>query len=203
MVPQSTNLREEILREFHCSLFAMHLGGTKMYRDLRCQYYWSEIKRHVGDFVLLCLTCQQVKLEHQRPAELLQPLEIAEWKWKHITMNFVTHFLRTLRKHDTVWVIVDQLTKSAHFLVVRMIFTLEEFYRLYIWGDLTVAWSASLHSIGSRSSVYGLVLEEFPEGHGDTVVDEYRFSSSDGWTIRADYSDFRGHVMSMRPGSQG
>ena len=69
--------------------------------------------------------------------------------------------------------------------------------------DSTVALSASLHSIGSGSSVYGSVLKEFSEGYGDTVVDEYRFSSSDGWSIRVDYSDFRGHAASMRPRSQG
>ena len=132
MVPQSTNLREEILREFHFSRFAVHPGGMKMYHDLRRQYYWSGMKRHVEDFVRRCLTCQQVKAEHQRPAGLLQPLEIAKWKWEHITMDFVTHFPRTLRKHDAVWAIVDRLTKSAHFLAVRMIFTLEEFCKLYI-----------------------------------------------------------------------
>ena len=70
-------------------------------------------------------------------------------------------------------------------------------------GDSTVAWHAGLHSIGSGSSVYGLVLEEFPKSHGDITIDEYRFSSSDGWSIRADYSDFRRHVASMRPRSQG
>ena len=70
-------------------------------------------------------------------------------------------------------------------------------------GDSTVAWSSSLYSIGSGSSVYGLVLEEFPGGHGDTTFDEYRFSSSDGWSIKADYLDFRGHVASMSLGSQG
>ena len=70
-------------------------------------------------------------------------------------------------------------------------------------GDSMVSWSSSLHCIGSRSSVYGSVLEEFPEGHGDTSFDEYRFSSSEGWSIRVDYSDFRGHATSMRLGSQG
>ena len=80
VVPQLTDLREEILREFHCSRFAVHPGGTKMYQDLRRQYYWSGMKRHVGDFVRRCLTCQQVKAEHQKPAGLLQPLEVAEWK---------------------------------------------------------------------------------------------------------------------------
>ena len=64
MVPQLTNLREEILREFYCSQFAVHPSGTKIYRDLRRQYYWSRMKRHIGDFVQWCLTCQQVKVEH-------------------------------------------------------------------------------------------------------------------------------------------
>ena len=64
VVPQLTDLREEILREFHCSRFAVHPGGTRMYQDLRRQYYWSGMKRHVGDFLRRCLTCQQVKAEH-------------------------------------------------------------------------------------------------------------------------------------------
>ena len=65
VVPQLTNLREEILREFHCSRFFVHPGGTKMYRDLRRQYYWSGMKRHVGDFVRRCLTSQKVNAEHR------------------------------------------------------------------------------------------------------------------------------------------
>ena len=64
VVPQSMDLREEVLKEFHCSRFAVHPGGTKMYHDLHRQYYWSGMKRHVGDFVRRCLTCQQVKAEH-------------------------------------------------------------------------------------------------------------------------------------------
>ena len=132
VVPQSTDLREKILREFHCSQFAVHPGGTKMYQDLRRQYYWSGMKRHVGGFVRRCLTCQQVKAEHQKQVGLLQPLEVAEWKWEHVTMDFVTHFPWTPQRHDVVWVIVDRLTKSTHFLAVRMTFTLERFYRLYI-----------------------------------------------------------------------
>ena len=90
------------------------------------------MKKHVGDFVQRCLTCQQVKVEHQKPAGLLQSLEVVELKWEHVTMDFVTHLPRTPQRHDAVWVIVDRLTKSAHFLVVRMTFTLEEFCRLYI-----------------------------------------------------------------------
>ena len=90
------------------------------------------MKRHVGDFVRRCLTFRQVKAEHLKPTGLLQPLEVAEWKWEHVTMDFVTQFPWTLQRHDAVWVIVDRLTKSEHFLAVRMTFTPKEFYRLYI-----------------------------------------------------------------------
>ena len=80
VVPHSIDLREEILKEFHCSRFVVHPGATKMYQNLRRHYYWSGMKRHVGDFVRRCLTCQQVKAEHQKPVGLLRPLEVAEWK---------------------------------------------------------------------------------------------------------------------------
>ena len=132
MIPWLIDQREEILKEFHRSRFVVHLGGTKMYRDLRRQYYWSGMKRHVRDFIRRCLTCQQVKAKHQKLARLLQPLEVPEWNWEHVTMDFVTRLPRTPRRHDAVWVIVDRLTKSAHFLAVQMTFTLEEFYQLYI-----------------------------------------------------------------------
>ena len=64
MVPQSIDLREEIRREFHCSQFAVHPGGTKMYHDLRRRYYWNGMKRHIRDFIRRCLTFQRVKVEH-------------------------------------------------------------------------------------------------------------------------------------------
>ena len=67
-----------------------------------------------------------------KPAGLLQPLDVAEWKWEHVTMDFVTHLPRMQQRHDAVWVIVDRLTKSAHFLAMRMTFSLERFCRLYI-----------------------------------------------------------------------
>ena len=110
----------------------MHPGGTKIYHDLRCQYYWSGMEKHVGDFVRRCLTCQRVKAEHQRPAGLLQPWKIVEWRWEHVTMDFMTHLPRTSGGHDVMCVIMDRLTKLAHFLAMRMTFTLKEFSRLYI-----------------------------------------------------------------------
>ena len=150
MVPQLTDLREEILREFHFSRFAVHPGGTKMYQDLRRQYYWSEMKRHVGNFVRRCLMCQQVKAEHQKPTGLLQPLKVPEWNWEHVTMDFVTHLPRTPQGHDAVWVIVDRLTKSAHFLAMWMTFALERFCWLYIRQIVRLhGWKSIQKSMGT------------------------------------------------------
>ena len=78
VVPTLADLREEILKEFHCSRVSVHLGGTKIYHDLCRRYYWSGMKQQVGDFICRCLTCQQVKAKHQRMAGLLRPLEIAD-----------------------------------------------------------------------------------------------------------------------------
>nr|GFC72236.1 retrotransposable element Tf2 [Tanacetum cinerariifolium] len=80
---------------------------------------WSGMKRDVATFVSRCLICQQVKIEHQRACGLLQPLDIPVWKWDEISMDFVTGLPRTQRRHDAIWVVVDRLTKSAHFLPIR------------------------------------------------------------------------------------
>lgn len=108
-------IREDVLSETHRSRFSIHPGGTKMYQDLKRQFWWSGMKKDVAGFVSRCLTCQQVKAEHKRPAGLLQPLPVPEWKWEYITMDFVTGLPRTRQGYDAVWVIVDRLTKSAHF----------------------------------------------------------------------------------------
>jgi len=91
-----------------------------MYKDLKQHYWWNGMKREIAHHVSRCLTCQQVKAEHQRPGGLLQPLPIPEWKWAKIAMDFVTALPRSLKGNNAVWVIVDRLTKSAHFLPFRV-----------------------------------------------------------------------------------
>ena len=73
------------------------------------------MKNDVAEFVAKCLTFQQVKIEHQRPVGLLQPLPIPEWKWEDISMDFIVGMPRTRMGMNMIWVIVDRLTKSAHF----------------------------------------------------------------------------------------
>ncbi|KAA3486447.1 reverse transcriptase [Gossypium australe] len=89
-MPKNEELRQRILQESHSSPYAMHPGGSKMYRDLREQFWWPGLKREVTEFVGKCLTCQQVKAEHQVPSGLLQPIRIPQWKWERITMDFVS-----------------------------------------------------------------------------------------------------------------
>ena len=131
-VPDSEDLKKEIMEEAHSSAYAMHPGSTKMYHTLKQHYWWKGMKREIAEFVSRCLTCQQVKAEHQRPAGLLQSLPIPQWKWENIAMNFVTGLPRTQRGHDVIWVIVDRLTKTAHFLPIRNDFPLSRLAQLYV-----------------------------------------------------------------------
>ena len=103
-----------------------------MYQDLKTTYWWNGMKRDIAQYVSECAVCQQVKAEHQRPGGPLQPLEIPQWKWDHITMDFVVALPRTRSGHDSIWVIVDRLTKCSHFLPFRTGYSLEKMARLYI-----------------------------------------------------------------------
>ena len=132
VVPHHGDCRVKLLTEAHSSRYAMHPGGTKMYQDLKKVYWWQGLKKDITEFVAKCLVCQQVKAEHQLPSGLLHPISIPEWKWEQITMDFVTGLPLTRQKHDAVWVIVDRLTKSAHFLPVRMDYSLDKLAELYI-----------------------------------------------------------------------
>nr|GFD02388.1 putative reverse transcriptase domain-containing protein [Tanacetum cinerariifolium] len=105
--------------EAHSSPFSVHPGSTKMYHDLKQYFLWSGMKRDVATFVSKCLICQQVKIEHQRASGLLQQLDIPVWKWDEISMDLVTGLPQTQRRHDAIWVVMDRLTKSAHFLPIR------------------------------------------------------------------------------------
>ena len=118
-VPNSGGLREKIMEEVHYSSYTIHPGSTKMYQDLKEFFWWEGMKKDVAEFVSKCLVCQQVKAEHQKPAGLFQRIDIPEWKWERITMDFVTGLPKTSKGYDSVWVIVDRLTKSAHFLPVK------------------------------------------------------------------------------------
>jgi hypothetical protein len=90
------------------------------------------MKREVAHYVANCDTCQRVKAKHLKPAGTLQPLPIPSWKWEDISMDFITGLPRTLHDYNSIWVIVDRLTKSAHFLPVKSSYTVAKYAELYL-----------------------------------------------------------------------
>jgi hypothetical protein len=103
-----------------------------MYKDLKTCYWWYGMKRDIVEYVSLCDTYQRVKAEHQWPAGLLQPLKIPGWKWEEIGMNFIVGLPRTQARYDSIWVIVDHLTKVAHFIPVKTTYSGAKLAELYM-----------------------------------------------------------------------
>ncbi|GJX02949.1 putative reverse transcriptase domain-containing protein [Tanacetum coccineum] len=131
-LPLFGNLRDLIMHESHKSKYSIHPGSDKMYQDLKKLYWWPNMKAIIAEYVGKCLTCSRVKAECQKPSGLLVQPEIPMWKWERITMDFITKLPKTSNGHDTIWVIVDRLTKSAHFIPTRETDSMETLTRLYI-----------------------------------------------------------------------
>jgi hypothetical protein len=132
VVPKNPELRKKILDEAHLSKFSMHTGSNKMYHDLRSLYWWTRMKREIAKYVSECDTCQRVKASHLKVAGTLQPLPIPSWKWEDVCMDFIVGLPNTSRHHDSIWVIVDRLTKTTHFLLVHTTHKTEKYAEIYI-----------------------------------------------------------------------
>ncbi|GJR44966.1 putative reverse transcriptase domain-containing protein [Tanacetum coccineum] len=118
-LPCYGDLRTVIMHESHKSKYSIHPGSDKMYQDMKKLYWWPNMKADIATYVSKCLTCAKVKAEHQRPSGLLVQPKIPEWKWDNITMDFVMKLPKSSQGYDTIWVIVDQLTKSVIFVPMR------------------------------------------------------------------------------------
>ncbi|GJR89348.1 putative reverse transcriptase domain-containing protein [Tanacetum coccineum] len=150
-LPLFGGLRDLIMHESHKSKYSIHPGSDKMYQDLKKLYWWPNMKADIATYVSKCLTCAKVKAEHQRPSGLLQQPEIPEWKWEHITMDFVTGLPRTSSGYDSIWVIVDRLTKSAHFLPMKKTDSMEKLTRQYL-KEVVCRHGVPLSIISDRDS---------------------------------------------------
>nr|GEV58677.1 putative reverse transcriptase domain-containing protein [Tanacetum cinerariifolium] len=157
-LPCYGNLRALIMHESHKSKYSVHPGSDKMYQDLKQLYWWPNmkadiatypgsdkmykdmkklywwpnIKADITTYVSKCLTCVKVKAEHQKPSGLLVQLKIPEWKWDNITMDFVTKLPQSSQGCDTIWVVVDRLTKSTIFTPIRETDSMDKLARIYI-----------------------------------------------------------------------
>ncbi|KAI3744785.1 hypothetical protein L1987_57877 [Smallanthus sonchifolius] len=150
-VPDHDDLRTFPKNEAHKTRYSIHPGADKMYQDLRQQYWWPGMKKNIAHYVAKCLTCSKVKAEHQRPSGLLEQPEIPVWKWENLAMDFITKLPRTSSGYDSIWVIIDRLTKSAHFLPIREDYRVEKLARIYI-DEIVSRHGVPLNIISDRDA---------------------------------------------------
>ena len=105
--------------EIHKALYSGQPGYQKMITTARKQYFWPGMKKDIAEYISKCMKCQQVKVQHQHPTGLLQPLPVPEWRWEVISMDFIIGFPMTWRQHDSIMVVVDKLMKTTHFIPVK------------------------------------------------------------------------------------
>jgi hypothetical protein len=131
-VPNVQSISKLILKDAHETAYSIHLGSEKMYQDLKKKFWWYGMKREIAEHVAMCDSCRWIKAEHQKPAGLLQPLLIPQWKWDEIGMDFIVRFPRTRASYDSIWVVVDRLTKSAQFIPVKTSYNSAMLAELYM-----------------------------------------------------------------------
>nr|GEY56099.1 reverse transcriptase domain-containing protein [Tanacetum cinerariifolium] len=158
-LPLFEGLRDLIMLESHKSKYSIHPGFDKMYHDLKKLYWWPNMKVDIATYVRKCLTYTKVKAKHQRPSGLLQQPEIPVWKWERIIMDFITKLPRTQTGYDSIWVIVDRLTKSAHFIPVNEKFKTKKLARLYL-KEIVCKHGVPVSIISDRDPI-------FHQGFGD------------------------------------
>nr|GEU79344.1 reverse transcriptase domain-containing protein [Tanacetum cinerariifolium] len=124
-------IRKDIPKE-NWNHVPMELYFKRMYQDMKKIYWWPNMKANIATYVSKCLTYAKVKVEHQRPMRLLVQPAIPEWKSNNIMMDFITKLPKSSQGFNTIWVIVDRLTKSAHFLPIRENDPLDKLARLYL-----------------------------------------------------------------------
>ncbi|GJQ90154.1 putative reverse transcriptase domain-containing protein [Tanacetum coccineum] len=131
-LPCYGDLRTVIMHKSHKSKYSIHPGSEKIYQDMKKLCWWPNMKANIATYVSKCLTCANVKAEHQRPSGLLVQPDIPQWKWDNITMDFVMKLPKSSQGYNTIWVIVDRLTKSAIFVPMRETDPMDKLARMYL-----------------------------------------------------------------------
>ncbi|GJY45071.1 putative reverse transcriptase domain-containing protein [Tanacetum coccineum] len=190
-LPCYGDLRSVIMHESHKSKYSIHPGSEKMYQDVKKLYWWPNMKADIAAYVSKCLTCARVKAEHQRPSGLLVQPAIPEWKWDNITMDFITKLPKSSQGFDTIWVIVDRLTKSAHFLPIRENDPLDKLARFT--SNLKKSFKKALGTYISMSTAYHPKTDGQSERTIQTLKDMLRacvIDFSKGWVKHLPLDEF-------------
>jgi hypothetical protein len=132
VVPKDLRPHRKIMDKAHCSRYSIHSGTNKMYQDLKKKFWWTRMKQEIAKYVSESDTCRRVKADHLRPAGNLQPLSIPEWKWEKICMDFIVGLPHTSRGYNSIWVIMDHLTKFAYFIPISTTYRVRQYPELYM-----------------------------------------------------------------------
>jgi hypothetical protein len=141
VVPKDADVRQQILDEAHLSQYSIHPESTKMYQDLKQHYWWTKVKIEIARYVAKCDTYRCVEAIHMKATRPLQSLPIPTWKWEDICMDFVVGLPMIAKGFDSIWVIIDRLTKIAHFLPVKTD------HPVAVYAQLYIARILSLHGV--------------------------------------------------------
>jgi hypothetical protein len=118
-VPNVQELKLIILKEMHNVPYVWHPGYQKIVAAFKGHYFWPGMKKDIVEYIARCMECHKVKFEHRHSAGFLQPLPIPEWKWEVVTMDLIIGLPRTGKQHDSIMVVVENLTKAAHFIPLK------------------------------------------------------------------------------------
>jgi hypothetical protein len=196
VVPIDPEIKKIILDEAHRSKFSIHPGSTKTYQDLKQNFWWSNMKVDVAKYVAECDTCHRMKASHLKSAGVLQPLSIPMWKWDDISMDFVVGLPLTARKKDSIWVIVDRLTKTAHFIVVHTTYFVQQYAELYM-DHIVRLHGIPKTIISDRGTQFvARFWEQLHECLGNPADPQFQLSSADRWSDGEDKSDLGRYVES-------
>ena len=174
------DLRSRILEESHRARYSINSGSIKMYQDLREVFWLNGLKRDIIEFVAKCTNCQQVKAENQKLGGLVQETQIRTLKWEDVNMDFVVGLPRPRKDYEWIWVVVDRISKSSHFNIVKSTGSVEDYGRMYFNKTVTLHWVPL-----SIISAFEIISKRFE--YSSEVM--HHFSSPNGWSSGADYSN--------------
>jgi hypothetical protein len=195
-VSKKAALKKKFLDGAHTSRYSIHLGSTKMYHDIRQQFWWTRMKHEMACYVSECDTCRKVKADYIKPRGLLQPLRVLNWKWDDISIDLVVGLSLTTHKFNSIWVIMDRLTKSAHFIPVNTNYNVQKYAEIYIARVLCL--HGVLKMIVSDRGLQ--CVTRFWEQLHMSLDSYFSLSPADGWPNRTSQQNSRRYAKSLRDG---
>jgi len=152
-VLNNNELKNLTMRGFQDNPYLYHLGYQKTMTTMTNFYYWPNMKKGTTKFVARCFNYQEVKAECKHPGGLLQPITIPEWKWEVVSMDFITSFPRTSRQHDSIMVVVERLTKVAHFIPMKSTYSTSDVAQLFI-KDVVRLHGVTKNIVSDRDAMF-------------------------------------------------